>query len=49
MNIIRMMKAVKILIAGLMLTALAACDNISNLTSRMLAVDQELIDVNIPP
>ena len=49
MNIIRMMKAVKILIAGLMLTALAACDNISNLTSRMLGVDQELLDATIPP
>jgi len=49
MNIIRMMKAVKILIAGLMLTALAACDNISNLTSRMLGVDQELMDATIPP
>ena len=49
MNIIRMMKAVKILIAGLMLTALASCDNISNLTSRMLGVDQELLDATIPP
>lgn len=49
MNIIRMMKAVKILVAGLMLTALAACDNISNLTSRMLGVDQELLDATIPP
>lgn len=49
MNIIRMMKVVKILIAGLMLTALAACDNISNLTSRMLGVDQELLDATIPP
>lgn len=49
MNIIRMMKAVKILIAGLMLTGLAACDNISNLTSRMLGVDQELLDATIPP
>ena len=49
MNIIRMMKAVKILIAGLMLTALAACDNISNLTSRMLGVDQELLEATIPP
>jgi len=49
MNIIRMMKAVKILIAGLMLTALAACDNISNQTSRMLGVDQELLDATIPP
>ena len=49
MNIIRMMKAVKILIAGLMLTALEACDNISNLTSRMLGVDQELLDATIPP
>lgn len=49
MNIIRMMKAVKILIAGLMLTALAACDNISNLTSRMLGVNQELLDATIPP
>ena len=44
-----MMKAVKILVAGLMLTALAACDNISNLTSRMLGVDQELLDATIPP
>ena len=32
-----------------MLTALAACDNISNLTSRMLGVDQELLDATIPP
>ena len=49
MNIIRMMKAVKILVAGSMLTALASCDNISNLTSRMLGVDQELLDATIPP